>query len=437
MWYCDCPKSHYGQVCEFVADQTHCEENLCRNNSTCYSTEHLRKVPNPDVAEVKECSKRKMKDNKNNETCLFNLNIKYMCWCKYGYEGAFCEFSEGMRCCAEDFCNYHGLIDYTEFFIKKKGKFDKKLNKYKFTPQCDEAVCTCICEEFYSKEDNCSTVDPCRDLQCINGGICLSKGNATYKEAYCKCPEISDFIAPNEGIEIFGETCEDVNITEEEISSNLKDCVPCISTGFNNYINCLNKSFRLGIDFSNFFAKECFDDGERKTCKEALRKSQLFLVPKCECPPNYEGDFCENFILDECDRRDIEEHKAYLDDIGRNNFEKELLKFGDESFFQVIKNRLGWKPKYYETRKYSDLKGLEKSLRDRGMKTYCGLHGFCRPYNEEEGMSCKCDSGYKGSRCELVDPCVPNPCKGDETCIELPIADNSIEESENTFVCNI
>lgn len=35
-WYCECPKSHYGRFCEFVADQTECERNLCQNNSTCY-----------------------------------------------------------------------------------------------------------------------------------------------------------------------------------------------------------------------------------------------------------------------------------------------------------------------------------------------------------------------------------------------------------------
>ena len=49
----------------------------------------------------------------------------------------------------------------------------------------------------------------------------------------------------------------------------------------------------------------------------------------------------------------------------------------------------------------------------------------------------RCDSGYKGPRCELVDPCEPNPCKEDETCIEFPVADDSVEESELTYVCNI
>ncbi|CAK5010533.1 unnamed protein product [Meloidogyne enterolobii] len=203
-WYCECPKTHYGRFCEFVADQTECERNLCQNNSTCYSTEHYRQVSNPNVSQVKACADRKMKDNTNNETCLFSLNVKYMCWCKYGNEGAFCEFTEGMRCCAEDHCNYHGLIDYTDVFVKKKGKFDLKTLKYKFKPVCEEVVCKCVCEEFYNAEDNCSTPDPCRDLECVNRGICKTKMNGTEKIGVCDCPLDYEFIAPKQGIEIWG-----------------------------------------------------------------------------------------------------------------------------------------------------------------------------------------------------------------------------------------
>ncbi|CAK5010529.1 unnamed protein product [Meloidogyne enterolobii] len=92
-------------------------------------------------------------------------------------------------------------------------------------------------------------------------------------------------------------------------------------------------------------------------------------------------------MLDECDRRDIEEHKNYLAEIENPN--KILLNFSQEAFIQTLKNRLGWKPNYFETRRDAQLQGLEKALRNRGMKTYCGPHGFCRPYIEEDGMSCK------------------------------------------------
>jgi hypothetical protein len=49
------------------------------------------------------------------------------------------------------------------------------------------------------------------------------------------------------------------------------------------------------------------------------------------------------------------------------------------------------------------------------MKTFCGPNGYCRPFNAEEGMSCKfgninlfllfyfvrCDFGYRGTECEI------------------------------------
>jgi len=57
-----------------------------------------------------------------------------MCWCKYGNEGAFCEFTEGMRCCAEDHCNYHGLIEFVYTFLISAKKIFFKLYR-------------CICKE--------------------------------------------------------------------------------------------------------------------------------------------------------------------------------------------------------------------------------------------------------------------------------------------------
>ncbi|KAI1721534.1 sperm transmembrane protein 9 [Ditylenchus destructor] len=47
MFYCDCPASHYGNTCQFIADQKQCDKHSCRNNSTCYSIDVPRTAPNP------------------------------------------------------------------------------------------------------------------------------------------------------------------------------------------------------------------------------------------------------------------------------------------------------------------------------------------------------------------------------------------------------
>jgi len=50
----------------------------------------------------------------------------------------------------------------------------------------------------------CSTPDPCRDLECVNRGICKTKMNGTDKIGVCDCPLDYEFIAPKQGIEIWG-----------------------------------------------------------------------------------------------------------------------------------------------------------------------------------------------------------------------------------------
>ena len=64
----------------------------------------------------------------------------------------------------------------------------------------------------------------------------------------------------------------------------------------------------------------------------------------------------------------MEEHKAYLNEIGGND--EKLRNFSNENFFQIVKNRLEWKPNYYKVTKDADLKGLEKALRDRGDENF-------------------------------------------------------------------
>jgi hypothetical protein len=64
----------------------------------------------------------------------------------------------------------------------------------------------------------------------------------------------------------------------------------------------------------------------------------------------------------------MEEHKTYLDEI--KSKDEMLRSFTKESFFQIVKNRLGWTPNYYDARKDARLQGLEKALRDRGTNNH-------------------------------------------------------------------
>jgi hypothetical protein len=95
---------------------------------------------------------------------------------------------------------------------------------------------------------------------------------------------------------------------------------------------------------------------------------ELFLVPKCECKPNYEGDFCENYSLDECDQEDLKNHRDYLETT-KEQIDKIQKALGNESFFQTLKSILygEWNPpKEYNTNELEKARGFEAGLREKG-----------------------------------------------------------------------
>jgi hypothetical protein len=92
----------------------------------------------------------------------------------------------------------------------------------------------------------------------------------------------------------------------------------------------------------------------------------LILVPKCECPEGYEGDFCENRMLDECDRKDLEVHKAYLEET--ETTDSTMLQMANETFFRNIKTKLGqWNPAHSSNEGIMATQAFERALRSRGI----------------------------------------------------------------------
>jgi hypothetical protein len=121
-YYCECLSLFYGEKCQFVADKRECANNLCQNDSTCYRFVYDFSFLIPfSVNEERVAVGVLQKDP---------VKVKYMCWCKKGFTGDFCDYTEKMRECAEDYCNHHGIINLRSFKDKDK--------------------CSCECEKYYS-----------------------------------------------------------------------------------------------------------------------------------------------------------------------------------------------------------------------------------------------------------------------------------------------
>uniref|UniRef100_A0A914HML9 EGF-like domain-containing protein n=1 Tax=Globodera rostochiensis TaxID=31243 RepID=A0A914HML9_GLORO len=426
-WFCNCSSKHYGRSCEFLADQSKCDENLCKNNATCYSVKEPRTVPNTKLTpkDVEKCSKNEVKTGKKDgdSSCAFTVTAEYQCWCKLGFEGDFCEFSEGERCCVEDHCNHHGLI--TDLFHASDAQ------------TCDSGKhCNCTCEENYTGS-NCEQVSPCRDLECLNEGKCVFNASVS-DEAHCQCPTLGFSLG---GVKISGNYCEKIEF-DEQLS-----CNPCGNGGFRSYLNCLRKSVN-GIE--DKFAKYCGTG----LCTDKLGKAfclnegqcqvtvanftdlnpywPLLLIPMCQCDSErFEGDFCEHELLDECDKKDLSLNLPLFVNV---TAERRVSTAGTEEFLRELKNNIfGANSKISvgdsEDRRLAS-RGFEHILGRAGMRTFCGENGFCRPYNEEAGFECKCNDGFKGTRCEVRDPCSNTKCPDHSLCVDIPALDESNSPNE-------
>uniref|UniRef100_A0A914PR67 EGF-like domain-containing protein n=1 Tax=Panagrolaimus davidi TaxID=227884 RepID=A0A914PR67_9BILA len=283
-----------------------------------------------------------------------------------------------MQHCVEESCSGHGIV---------------KLGTKNFK-------CECHCEENYSGE-KCETISPCRNLECTNNGKCVISPETG--EAKCECPKSSEIYLIE--AEIKGEFCEIIHIDDSKITP--EKCLPCTGD-FQKWIQCIEKhdhimtfnKQRVGLGFLWSFDDEsfkklngtyCFHEGKCNVVVDKFPhdfylpklRNQLFLVPKCDCKESYQGDFCEhihNTTDGACDPKG------------------------------VIK----------DTSKCNPCEEAKDSFK-------CLNGGTCL-FNEIDGLHCYCPYGFKGTMCEIKNPCEedPKPCEdNDSICVEISDGTNS------------
>ncbi|KAE9547962.1 hypothetical protein FO519_008823, partial [Halicephalobus sp. NKZ332] len=274
-----------------------------------------------------------------------------------------------MRKCSEESCSGHGYV------------LPKNMNSSDFR-------CECLCEENYSG-NRCEIVSPCRDVECFNRGKCFLNSD---QEAECRC---------STEIQLFGDTvisgnfCQIIEIPDSTLeNSEFKDCIPCEGS-FQKWYYCIQNSLDVDSDDLAPLWENCEDDEgnrcwdmlKRRSCLERSKctvsidylpfkkyKNKLFLTPHCICKEGYEGRFCQKKSKDPC-------------------------------YTSEEENEAGF---------------------------YKCLHGTCI-HNKYQGIRCLCERGYEGPRCDVVNPCSPDPCEG-ALCVKI---NGETGEPKHACICKL
>ncbi|KAM3723613.1 Sperm transmembrane protein [Dirofilaria immitis] len=367
-YYCQCPSTHYGKICEFLADQTSCEKNLCQNDATCYSIQKKRQIVTTMV---------KSEDVKNFTDTKIMQWIRYECWCRQGFTGSLCEYSEELRECEQDYCLHKGV-----------GKF---VNTTNGTVECD-----CQCQEHHTGK-RCEIVLPCRDYICFNGGICVNElvinrtdGEMSYR-ARCNCPprNVHGVVADFEG-----KHCERLTVISNERIYD--ECFPCRKNAKDYVADCLdeytqNRTLQYMKEIlqacgkpCEFAARFCLNGGlcdveghlEMFSGEESIIS---YIIPVCQCVGLDEGILCEKHVNSPCDASTYD---------------------------------------------------------SRTPEEKCGKHGTCVGKTMHDYV-CDCYDGWTGEKCDIEEPCYNNICSPGSLCVSVPIEQREKYSLGYTCLCEI
>uniref|UniRef100_A0A0N4UEE9 EGF-like domain-containing protein n=1 Tax=Dracunculus medinensis TaxID=318479 RepID=A0A0N4UEE9_DRAME len=289
-YYCQCSEEFYGKTCEFLANKSACENNLCQNGAICYSVKEKNQIiVNKDKSQINA-------ENPNFKKSGIIQSVQYECWCRPGYTGSLCEYSEKLRSCQEDFCLHKGV---------------GHLSNHSGVMKCD-----CLCDDNYAGE-RCQIALPCMDYECFNGGKCnnilidtTEDGTGIYK-AKCEC---LDRAVHGVAAVFRGEHCEIIEITSE-MRAQFDDCFPC-KLPIKDYLErCIDeysqKFFYRKLREIMESCKEPICTNPKQFClnggvceiqgKQADDSKETILFPTCRCSGLDEGLLCQKHVASPCD----------------------------------------------------------------------------------------------------------------------------------------
>ncbi len=121
-----------------------------------------------------------------------------------------------------------------------------------------------------------SCKDPCKDLDCQNGGSCVEFDSGIVQ---CACPDGFTGEFCEEAIPCFNFTCPDNVTTDSPVYNAATDSCECICA-------------------DGFFGEFCEDPCENINCNTGNCITNELGVASCDCPDGFFGEFCQNSCED-------------------------------------------------------------------------------------------------------------------------------------------
>ncbi|CAL1264254.1 unnamed protein product [Larinioides sclopetarius] len=387
-YICECQPSFLGRNCE----KDPCFPNPCKNGGKCW-TEGEGYICECQPSFLGRNCEKVLFDPcashpcQNGGACLID-GESFKCKCKPAFFGINCE--KEINLCISNTCQNEGIC------IQKGNSISCHCKPPYFGAVCEKDPCTenpcenggtcvqvgysfkCKCHHPFSG-DTCQ-YDACSDNPCFNGGTCARDGNS-FK---CKCRNgYYGTICEKEGYEsTLKETTQStselnntsISITEEATESTLE----LNNTSISTTEDVRNITFVIYTDTTNEFTNSTqnFNFNSTTTKPEICTRDMDCLNggacknSNCECPPNFEGYWCEKNLLCEKLQPTCRAMGATCKNVGFN------------AICECPPDKM-----------YHPRSGMCEDICDSWK---CG-HGRCEI--DGRAYKCICDTGYTGDHC--------------------------------------
>ncbi|XP_057309168.1 uncharacterized protein LOC130647358 isoform X2 [Hydractinia symbiolongicarpus] len=394
-FHCKCDNGYKGQRCE---EYDKCRPNPCLHGGKCkdygdfYKCECKRGFKGKQCEDLDLCQPNPC----HNGGQCFGYPGGFQCECLPGYSGKACD--DRIHCLSNPCSNGAECIEVPATSEKPEGTYKCGCKGGFMGESCEEKdfchsspchnsgscvntkdgfLCSCL-ERNYGKQ--CEHINHCYGTPCKNNGKCIS----SIHDFKCEC---------NVGFK--GPTCQDVDYCQPNPCKNNGYCT---SNPAGNGFICQCTEGHRGLTCSDL--DPCYPNpcthGDCKeiaggyicNCTTGFKGPKCSEINRCEPNPCFHGGTCEQinggvgyvcqcqpgYKGEMCERKDL----CHPNPCHHN---------GECSD--------GLPPAFSEHNKYS----VQANKRQLG------------------AIHCTCAKGFKGERCDEIDPCYPNPCEHDSTCI--------------------
>ena len=356
-----------------------CSDDYCLNGGTCLLT---------SSGPACQCSAAFGGDRCQSASCASvcgegteSCSEGPTCHCKPGWNGLLCEIN--IDDCSPSPCKFGGTcIDRVNgFFCQCAPGFTGttcgvNIDDCESMPCANGGTCvdgvdsfSCTCAPGYTGTTCGVNIDDCESMPCANGGRCI------------------------DGVDSFSCVCAP-GFTGTTCAVNIDDCesMPCANGG-----RCIDgvDSFSCACapGFTGTTCVDDIDDCESMPCANGGRCIDGVESFSCVCAPGYTGAKCTEDV-DECQ------------DPGRCSGNGECENLPGDYHCICDSSHTG------------DDCSMAKPTSCETDANYCGDHGTCEEV-AGGGLTCACDLGYTGSRCETnicQANCANGNCSADGIC---------------------